>query len=223
MIPNMKMCRESRIILEELDILANTYGVTNLVTPYHVYMADKIVLKYYTNPVINMIRSKMKNIKKKSSKHFTSEYWFGICETLFKDNINVKRENYIYDREDAEAFSVLSGYMLTDYGVNECKIIHMIIAENTTISIRNAINIATKNNVYNIMYVKTILDRNNAERNIGIEGIKKTVLKIDKSSKILDEQKVLNTPLDIATAQYNWKQAQDNAILEQKMRQIMGD
>ena len=71
--PNIMMSREARRLLNELESLAGQYKTSTLVTPQQVYIADQITQKYYTAPILNAIKSKVKALKNRSSKHFTIE------------------------------------------------------------------------------------------------------------------------------------------------------
>jgi hypothetical protein len=86
------MCRESRRILTELEIQSQKYNIGTIVTPTDIYITDQLVLKYFVAPILNAIRSKIKNMKTRSSKHFTIDYWVPILEQMFSMNNSARRE-----------------------------------------------------------------------------------------------------------------------------------
>jgi hypothetical protein len=218
------MCRESKRILQELEIAAQNYNIGTIVTPVHVYIADQLVLKYFAAPMINAIKSKIKNMQTRSSKHFTIDYWVPVLEHMFTMNTNARRDRSVVDIIEVtinQSLRWISAYMLTDYSLYDAETIYSIAHRYTEAMIYNAIQTARSNNVFNIQYVNAILERAMAMANIEQDKINRLADKAESSSSILDKPKVQNTPLDVATAQYNWQRLQEDAELERRFNEIM--
>ena len=75
-----------------LEDLARQNNITTIVTLGEIYQCDQLMIKYYISPVENVIRTKLRSVGKKSSKHFTVHYWTTIIETTFSNNYSVQRE-----------------------------------------------------------------------------------------------------------------------------------
>ena len=227
MIPqNLSMSRESRKILNELEILAQSNNTSTLVTPTQVYLTDQLIMKYYTAPILNAIKSKIKQLHKKSSKHFTVEHWVSVLDTIFQNNSSVKRESPITvvdtDQAGIQGFIYISRFLITDYSIEDAKMIFDVIHRYTPEMIKDAISKSASNKIYNIQYVNAILEKEQALSNIKKQEINKLRERADNSNSILNRQKVEHTPMDMAVSQYNWEQQRQNAELERKMQEMFG-
>lgn len=228
MIPqNLAMCRESRKLLNDLDVLASEHGCSTLVTPTQIYVADQITLKYYTAPVFNAIKSKVRSMKNISSKHFTVVHWVSVLNSMFAYNSGVKREmSHVHSIDDSvgnDGFVMLSRYLVADYGLHESEMIYDIVHKYSSIMIKDAVSIATKNNVYNIQYVNAILEKDQALSNIRKQELERLRERVNKSKSILDKKKVSHTIMDVASSQHNWQETKNNAELERKLKEMFGE
>jgi hypothetical protein len=204
--------------------LAQKHNVGTIVVATDAYIADQLVLKYFTAPILNAIRSKIKNMRTISSKHFKIEYWVQILEQMFSMNNSARRENSIVtviDTVFSTDFQFISQYMITDYGITDTEIIYKILHSNSRQAIIDAIQIARQNNVYNIQYVNAILERTKALAGIEHQKVERLAIKAESSSSILDKQKVQHSAIDMAMAQYNWQKMQEDAELERRFNEIM--
>lgn len=221
MIPqDMVMCRESRKILNELCNLASKYNITTLVTPSEIMMADFMCLRYYTNPVINVIRTRIKTMKSKNSKHFTVEYWLNVISKILYCKNGTCRDYSVGLPGNIDSFALLSKYLIVDYSIADAYDIYTMITTHTQESIRNAIRIAKQNNVYNIQYLRTIIEKERAISNIKNDRLQVLINKENDSNKILDRVKVVNTEEDMEEVKDNWEKMQENATLEKMFNEI---
>lgn len=221
MIPQgMVMCRESRKILNELGNLASKYNITTLVTPSEIMMADFMCLRYYTNPVINIIRTRIKTMKSKNSKHFTVEYWLNVISKILYCKNGTCRDYSVGLPGNIDSFALLSKYLIVDYSIADAYDIYTMITTHTQESIRNAIRIAKQNNVYNIQYLRTIIEKERAISNIKNDKLQVLINKENDSNKILDRVKVVNTEEDMEEVKDNWEKMQENATLEKMFNEI---
>lgn len=221
MIPqDMVMCRESRKILNELGNLASKYNITTLVTPSEIMMADFMCLRYYTNPVINVIRTRIKTMKSKNSKHFTVEYWLNVISKILYCKNGTCRDYSVGLPGNIDSFALLSKYLIVDYSIADAYDIYTMITTHTQESIRNAIRIAKQNNVYNIQYLRTIIEKERAILNIKNDKLQVLINKENDSNKILDRVKVVNTEEDMEEVKDNWEKMQENATLEKMFNEI---
>lgn len=228
MIPqNMTMSRESRRLLTELDSLAARYNITTLVTPSQVYATDQLILKYYTAPILNAIKSRVKLLKNKSSKHFTVEHWVSVLDSIFSNNTGVRRDGSVVQTIDANdigcrGFQCISKYLVTDYSVIDAETIYKIVHTYDDGMVQNAIRSAINNKVYNVQYINAILEREQAVSNMKKQDIQKLRERAENASSILNRQKVTHSIMDVASSQYNWDKQKENAELEQKMYELFG-
>lgn len=228
MIPqNLAMSRETRKLLNDLESLASQYNITTLVTPSQIYVADQLTQKYYTAPISNTIKSKVKLLKSKSSKHFTVEHWISVLDSIFASNGGVRREGSAVQTIDGhtglQGFQLLIKYLPADYSINDAEMVYNVAHRYTEESIRNAIRTATTNRVYNIQYVNAVLEREQALSNMRKQEIDRLRERASSSNSVLNRQKVEHSAIDMAISQYNWEQAKNNADLEQRMRKMFGE
>lgn len=229
MIPqNLSMSREARKLLDELGNLAQSNGITTLVTPTQVYIADQLVMKYYTAPILNAIKSKVKQLRSKSSKHFTVEHWASVLDAIFQNNNGVRRESSpisLVDTDPAgvQNFTQISRFLITDYSIEDAKMIFNVIHKYTPEMIKDAISKSINNKVYNIQYVNAILEKEQALSNMKKQEISKLRERADSSNSVLGRPKVEHTSMDMAVSQYNWEQQKQNAEIEKKMQEMFGE
>ena len=229
MIPqNLAMSREARKLLNELEVMANQHNISTLVTLPQIYIADQIILKYYTAPILNAIKSKVNGLKSKSSEHFTIEHWVSVLNSMFSNNMGVRREGsavQIIDGSDIgnQGFQLLSKYLVTDYSISDAEMIYKVVHMYDSNVIHDAIRTAINHKVYNIQYVNAILEKEQALSNIKKQEIQKRRERAESANAILDKHKVRHSVIDVATRQYNWEQQKQNAELEKKMQEIFGE
>jgi len=227
MIPqNLMMCREARKVLNELEAMAYNHNITTIVTPSQIFIADQVVQKYYTAPILNIIKSKVKGLKKVSSKHFTLEHWVSVFNSIFANNTSVHRENSPIQIIDATVgllgFNIISKYLITDYSLQDAETIHQLVLTYSDNDIQKAVSIATNNGVYNIRYISAILEKEKALSNIKKAEIDKIRERAENSDHILAKPKVEHSFMDMATNQYNWEQTKQNAELDRLFNEKFG-
>lgn len=227
MIPqNLMMCREARKVLNELEAMAYDHNITTIVTPSQIFIADQVVQKYYTAPILNIIKSSVKGLKKVSSKHFTLEYWVSVLNSIFANNASVHRENSPIQIIDATVgllgFNIISKYLITDYSLQDAETIHQLVLTYSDNDIQKAVSIATNNGVYNIRYISAILEKEKALSNIKKAEIDKIRERAENSDHILAKPKVEHSFMDMATNQYNWEQTKQNAELDRLFNEKFG-
>lgn len=219
------MHRESRKLLQELEKLAKQNNITTIVTLGEIYQCDQLIMKYYINPVLNVINNKLKHIGKKTSKHFGIQYWVTIIETTLGNNTSVQRDNWsgIIDRNTPPAvYQLINNYMPCDYGDNDTNTIIELIRKYSSDSIIKAINVGKSNNVYSIQYVKAVIEKEQALSNIHKQKIEDLASKAESAVSVLDRGKVENTIMDVASAIHNWDKAKEDAELIAQFNAMFG-
>ena len=182
-------------------------------------------MKYYINPVLNVINNKLKHIGKKTSKHFGIQYWVTIIETTLGNNTSVQRDNWsgIIDRNTPPAvYQLINNYMPCDYGDNDTNTIIELIRKYSSDSIIKAINVGKSNNVYSIQYVKAVIEKEQALSNIHKQKIEDLASKAESAVSVLDRGKVENTIMDVASAIHNWDKAKEDAELIAQFNAMFG-
>lgn len=221
---NRKMCRESRKLFSELDRQANRNGVQGLlIIPAHIYMADQLVLKYFTQPMLNVISSRISRINKREYKHFTIEYWYPIMDTMLR-NGSAHRDNVIgtIGDKNVDIFDHINRFMITDYSIQDAMMINHIVNNYTLEHVVEACNTAAGANVYEVRYVNAILEKDDAKRKIRLDEIRQINEKIEKSDTILDKPTLRHSPIELAMSEYNWHKRQQDAELIRKFNMMVG-
>lgn len=218
------MSRESRRLLTDLETLAKQSNITTIVTLGEIYQCDLLLMKYYYNPVVNVIRNKLRSISKKSSKHFTISYWISIIERTFSNNMSVRRGDgtHIIINDKPPAFDYINKYLITDYSDFDAHSLVEILSKYDCDMINKAIKVGRDNNVYNIPYIKAVLEREQAAINIKKQRYEKIASKADSSAEILHTSKVNNSITDVVSASYNWDKAKEDAELMDKFNKMFG-
>lgn len=222
---NLKMSRESRKIFQELEQLANVDGVNGIITPGHIFVCDRLVIEFYTAPMINLIKSKLKVISKSKRewKHYTIEYWEPMLRNMLSKQDHAKRSvsNIIFDLELDSFTYIISNYLISDYSLDDALLINHMIGVNTLNEIINACQIGKSNKVYEPRYINAILDKEKAKKQIRIDTIDKLTAKTEKSDIILDKPVHQHSLIDIALAEYQYQQKLENAELEKRFKEIL--
>lgn len=197
-----------------------------MVTLGEIYQCDQLVMKYYINPVLNLINNKLKHISKKTSKHFTVQYWVAVIETTLGNNMSVQRDGWrdvIIDRSTPSiTYQYINNYMPCDYGDNDTNTIIELMHKYSESMITKSINIGKSNNVYSIQYVKAVIEKEQALSNMKMQDIEKLASKAESSVSILDRPKVDNTVMDVASAHHNWDKAKEDADLIAQFNKMFG-
>jgi hypothetical protein len=222
------MSREARKLLTELETLAQQNNISTLVTPTQVYVAEQVVLRFYTAPILNAIKSKVKGLKNRSSKHFTIEHWVSVLNSMFMNNTSVRREGSIVQVIDGEdignqGFQLLSKYLIADYSISDAELVYKIVHTYEQHTIHNAIRSAVNNKVHNIQYVNAILEKEQALSNMKKQEIQRLRERANSANSILDRHKIKHSIIEVATSQYNWEKHKENAELEKKMKEVFGE
>lgn len=218
-----KMCRETRAVLNYLDNIAKENNVSLMVTPSEIMTGDLLCLRYYTQPILNIIANKIKKVKNKTSKQFKCEYWLNIMNKLFVNTGEVKREYQVILPPSVESFELISTYMPVDYNIKEAYMIYNTCITHTLSNIQYAVRVAQQNKVYNINYINAILKKEQAIANIKRQEIQDIIAKEDKSNVILYRPKVNNTEEEVKSAVKHWEDMKINAEIEAIFNGLYGD
>ena len=222
------MSRASRELLTKIDTLADNNGITAIITQQQIFVADQITQKYYTGPVYNAIKSKVSALKNKSSKHFNVEHWIPVLESMFSSNMSVRRDNsqvQVIDGKDLGfvGFKRVSEFLITDYSIQDAGTIWNIIHKYDEREIKDAISVCVGNKVYNVQYMKAVLESNLALSNMRKQEIDKLRERANNSDHVFNRQRVDHSVIDMATSEYDWKNARENADLEKMIAEKFGE
>lgn len=216
----------SRELLQKLENLAKQNNITTMVTLGEIYQCDQLVMKYYINPVLNVIENKLKHVSKKTSKHFSIQYWVTIIETTLGHNLSVQRaDGYLFPIDKNAppmSYQIMMNYQPCDYGDSVAMAMIDLSRKYSDKAIMNAINVGKSNNVYSIQYVKAVIEREQALSNIHKQKIEDLASKAESAVSVLDRSKVENTIMDIASASHNWDKAREDAELVAQFNAMFG-
>lgn len=183
-------------------------------------------MKYYINPVLNVIENKLRHIGKKTSKHFGIQYWVTIIETTLGSNMSVQRDGWkgvIIDKSTPPVtYQWINNYIPCDYGDHDANTIIELIHKYSEQMIIKAINVGKSNNVYSIQYVKAVVEKEQALSNISKQKIEDLASKAESAVSILNRDKADNTIMDVASAAYNWDKAKEDAELVAQFNAMFG-
>ena len=220
------MCRESRKIFDELDKQASMNNVQGIITPAHIYICDRLICEYYTAPIINILKQRIKTIKNKEWKHFTIEYWEPVIRKNLKNATGTHRESTMdivgCDNQDGFTY-VISNYLIADYSISDAMTLNRLINNIPLASIKYACEEAKKYNVREIRYINAIIDKERAKQEEKVRSINALSDKISQSNKLVQTPTYKHTVMDIASAQYNYEQAKQNAELERRFMEVFGN
>lgn len=220
----LTMCRESKKIFEELNRQASINNVQGLTTPAHVYICDRLVCEYYSAPIINILKQRIKAVRKKEWKHFTIEYWEPVIRKNLKNATSTHRDVVNIGCGNQEGFThVISNYLIADYSITDAIILNRLVNNTPLASIKYACEEAKKYGVREIRYINAIIDKERAKQEEKVRSISALSDKISMSDKLTQTQTHRHTVMDIASAQYNYEQAKQNAELERMFREAFGN
>lgn len=218
------MCRESRRILDELNRQASMNNVQGLTTPAHIYICDRLVCEYYTSPLINILKQRIKGVRNKEWKHFTIDYWEPVIRKNLKNATGTHRDGVNIGYGNAEAFHyVISNYLIADYSLTDAITLNRLVNTTPFESIRRACEEAKKYGVREIRYINAIIEREKAEQKLRADGIDALSNKIGQSDRLMSTVTHRHSPIEIAIAQHNYHQAMQNADLERRFKEVFGD
>lgn len=219
------MCRESRKIFDELNKQAVSYDVQGITTPAHVYICDRLICEFYTSPIINILKQRIKSIKRKEWKHFTIDYWEPVIRQNLKNAIGTHRDSIVSigdNNQDGFTY-IISNYLISDYSITDAIMLNKIVNNTSLELIKYACEEAKKYRVYEIRYINAIIEKEKAKYEMKIQSINDMSDKINKSNRLVDAKKQSHTVMDIASAEYNYNNAMQNAELERKFMEVFGN
>ena len=216
------MSRESRKIFDELNRQASINNVQGIITPAHVYICDRLICEYYTAPMINIIKQRLKSVRNKEWKHFTIEYWEPVIRKTLKNVVGTHRDTTDIGVDNQEGFTyVIQNYLIADYSIADAIMLNKLVNSVPFVSIKYACEEAKKYNVREIRYINAIIDKERARQEEKIRSINNLSDKISKSDKLIDTTTHSHTIMDIASAQYNYENAKQNADLERMFEDMI--
>lgn len=221
----LTMCRESKKIFEELNRQASICDVQGIITPAHVYICDRLICEYYAAPIINMLKQRIKSVRNKEWKHFTIEYWEPVIRKTFKNIAGTHRDNTPdigCDNQDGFTY-VITNYLIADYSITDAIILNKLVNSVPFASIKYACEEAKKYNVREIRYINAIIDKERAKQEEKSRAIANLSSKISESDKLMQTQTHRHTVMDIASAQYNYEKAKQDAELERRFKEVFGE
>lgn len=220
----LAMCRESRKIFDELNRQASKYDVQGLTTPAHIYICDRLVCEYYTAPIINILKQRIKAVRNKEWKHFTIEYWEPVIRKNLKNAVGTHRDVPDMGCDNQDGFTyVVSNYLIADYSITDAITLNKLVNNTPFASIKYACEEAKKYGVREIRYINAIIDRERAKQEERTRSISALSSKISQSDKLVQTQTHRHTLMDIASAQYNYEKAKQNAELERRFKEVFGE
>lgn len=219
----LAMCRESKKIFDELNRQASMCDVQGLITPAHVYICDRLICEYYTAPIINILKQRIKTVRKKEWKHFTIEYWEPVIRKSLKNAASTHRDIDGIGCDNQDGFTyVVSNYLIADYSITDAIMLNKLVNNTPLASIKYACEEAKKYGVREIRYINAIIDKERAKQEEKTRAIANLSDKIKGSDRLVNTQTHTHTVMDIASAQYNYNKAMENAELERKFKEVFG-
>lgn len=220
----LAMCRESKKIFEELDRQASMNNVQGLTTPAHIYICDRLICEYYTAPMINILKQRIKGVRNKEWKHFTIEYWEPVIRKNLKNATSTHRDITDIGCDNQDGFTyIISNYLIADYSISDAIMLNRLVNSTPLASIKYACEEAKKYGVREIRYINAIIDKERAKQEEKVRSIGALSDKISQSDKLIQTQTHRHTMMDIASAQYNYEQARKNAELERMFKEVFGE
>lgn len=218
------MCRESKRIFDELNRQASMNNVQGLTTPAHVYICDRLICEYYTAPMINILKQRIKGVRNKEWKHFTIEYWEPVIRKNLKNAASTHRDITDIGCDNQDGFTyIVSNYLIADYSISDAIMLNRLVNNTPLASIKYACEEAKKYGVREIRYINAIIDKERAKQEEKVRVIDMLSDKISQSDKLTQTQTHRHTMMDIASAQYNYEKAKQNAELERMFKEVFGE
>lgn len=218
------MCRESKKIFDELNRQASMNNVQGLITPAHIYICDRLICEYYTAPMINILKQRIKGVRNKEWKHFTIEYWEPVIRKNLKNAVSTHRDVTDIGCGNQDGFTyIVSNYLISDYSISDAIMLNRLVNNTPLASIKYACEEAKKYGVREIRYINAIIDKERAKQEEKVRSISALSDKIGQSDRLVQTQTHRHTMMDIASAQYNYEQAKQNAELERMFKEVFGE
>ena len=218
------MCRESKKIFDELNRQASMNNVQGLTTPAHIYICDRLICEYYTAPMINILKQRIKGVRNKEWKHFTIEYWEPVIRKNLKNATSTHRDVTDIGCDNQDGFTyIVSNYLIADYSISDAIMLNRLVNNTPLASIKYACEEAKKYGVREIRYINAIIDKERAKQEEKVRSINVLSDRISQSDKLVQTQVHRHTMMDIASAQYNYEQAKKNAELERMFKEVFGE
>lgn len=219
----LTMCRESRKIFDELNRQASMCDVQGITTPAHIYICDKLICEFYTAPMINILKTRIKSVRKKEWKHFTIEYWEPVIRQSLKNAPSAHRQNYDIGCDNLDGFTyIINNYLIADYSISDAIMLNKLVNSTTLAMIKYACEEAKRYNVREVRYINAIIDKERAKQEEKMRSINALSDKISQSDKLTDVPTHKHTIMDIASAVHNYENAMQNAELERKLKELYG-
>ena len=222
------MSRSSRKVLDTLEKLAKDNGMGIFLIPSHVYTAEMLVCKYFEGPVINIIRSKLKNIpkNKRNLNHYTITYWKPVIEKMLSKQAHTKRPHHddIHtEPDDYTNFNYLTTkFVLTDYSIDEAIMVNKISNEFSLKDIIKACDIARSNESMNIAYINGILQKQKAADEFKKGKLQDLADKSRQSDEILNKQKVYYDEDSVDEFEKSYEEKRNDMLLEMLLEKMTG-
>lgn len=223
---NIVMSRESRKLIDSLCSQSVSMGYEFEIRYTDVYLADMLMIKLYSAPIINMLKTRIKNTRTINASKFTVEYWASsISKALGNNKSAIKEDHTKLDWFPKEwqyiekSFILINRYLLIDYGYDDMVKIQRIVNMFSYDEIKSAIGKAEQSKVYNIKYLSAILDGEQAKSDIKHDRIKKLSARANQSNNLLNIDIKHHSALDMAMVQYNYNKMSENAMLDKMMKE----
>jgi hypothetical protein len=199
-------------------------NVQGLTTPAHIYICDRLICEYYTAPMINILKQRIKGVRNKEWKHFTIEYWEPVIRKSLKNAASTHRDTTDIGCDNQDGFTyIISNYLIADYSISDAIMLNRLVNSTPLASIKYACEEAKKYGVREIRYINAIIDKERAKQEEKVRVIGALSDKISQSDKLVQTQTHRHTMMDIASAQYNYEQAKQNAELERMFKEVFGE
>lgn len=219
----LAMCRESKRIFDDLGAYASSCDVQGLITPAHVYICDRLICEYYTAPMLNILKQRIKTVKNKEWKHFTIEYWEPVIRKTLKNVGSAHRDITGIGCDNQDGFTyVVTNYLIADYSITDAIMLNRLVNSTPLATIKYACEEAKKYGVREIRYINAIIEKERAKQEEKTRAIANLSDKIKGSDRLIQTQTHTHTVMDIASAQYNYNKAMENAELERKFKEVFG-
>lgn len=217
------MSKSSRMVINQLNKLANDSDVQGLIIPAHIYICDYMTIKYSPGAIMNVIRSGVGKIQKsrREYKHFTPLYWYKMVDNILGKNQSSDIQVF-GEIQDYNSFNYLiRNYLQIDYSGQEAQRINHLVNTVDQSTIVSACKIATQNGVHSIAYVETVIEGEQQKKKF--EELKLKVIndKAQESSNLLRIETQKHTPIELAQIEYKYEQKREDILLELMIKKLL--
>jgi uncharacterized protein YlaI len=222
------MSRDARKVFQMIDDLCQKHGVQGETNPGHIYMCDMLLVRFYAQPIINILRTRINSMKHKETKHFTFEYWVSAIVNMLRNNTSAIRQGAVIpdwlprDTDEAvRSFAhIVSRYLLVDYGYDDMVMIQRIVNVYTYDEIVKACIVGSSNRVYEVRYISAVLEKERAKEQVRVNKMQVIENRAAESNRLLDRPIHTHTIMDIASMEYTWSQKRENARIEREFDEM---